>query len=402
MKILVINAGSSSLKYQLINMETELTIGKGVVERIGSKGSNLKQINLETGKQIEINRNAKNHNDAFTMLIEAMTDKNAGIIDDLSEIYGIGHRIVHSGGDFDSSVYVTEDVLDKCKKNISFAELHMPAHISCIESCLSLMPDKPNVLVFDTVFHATMPDYAYMYAIKYEDYEKYKIRKYGFHGTSHKFVTNEALKYLGNPQKSKIITCHLGNGSSIAAVKDGKCIDTSMGFTPLEGLVMGTRSGDIDPSVVAFLSEQNDWSAARGVEYLNKECGFYGLTGHSDLRDVASLYNAGDKKAILAANIFAYRIKKYIASYYVALGGLDAIVLTGGIGENSCFAKKLIFDGLECLGIKIDNCKNVKRYNSDIYEIQLDDSKVKILVIKTNEELLIARDTKAIVSDLNK
>lgn len=402
MKILVINAGSSSLKYQIIDMDTELTAGKGTIERIGVKGSNLKQTNLETGKQFKINKAIKNHMEAFSMLSEAIVDKEFGIIADVKEIYGIGHRIVHSGGAFNSSVYITPEVLDICKKNISFAELHMPAHISCIESCLSLMPNTPNVAVFDTVFHATMPDYASMYAIKYEDFEKYKIRRYGFHGTSHKFVTSEALKYLGNPEYSKIITCHLGNGSSIAAVKNGQCIDTTMGFTPLEGLVMGTRSGDIDPAVVAFLSEKMQCSAADVVEYLNKECGFYGLTGCSDLRDVAALYNSGDKKAILAANLFAYRIKKYIGSYYVALGGLDAIVLTGGIGENSRFAKKLIFDGLECLGIKLDSARNLKFEGNKIQEIQLSDSKVKILVIKTDEELLIARDTKAIVSTLDK
>lgn len=401
MKILVINAGSSSLKYQVIDMNTEEMLGKGIVERIGGKGSNLKQTNF-IGKQVIIETDLQNHTEAFALVNKALVDDKAGILTDLSEISAIGHRVLHSAEDFNSSVYVTDEVLDICKSNIDLGELHMPANIACIESCLKILPNVPNVAVFDTVFHSTMPDYASMYAINYDDYLKYKIKKYGFHGTSHMYVSREAIKYLNNPKKNKMITCHLGNGSSIAAVKDGKCIDTSMGLTPLEGLVMGTRSGDVDPAVVSFLASKKNKTAKEVVEYLNKECGFYGLAGHSDLRDIAELYKQGNERAILAANMFAYRIKKYIGEYFVALGGLDVIVLTGGIGENSRFARRLIFDGLQCLGIEFDFSKNVKLHGSKIYEMQMPESKVKILVIETNEELMIARDAKAIVESMFK
>lgn len=271
----------------------------------------------------------------------------------------------------------------------------MPANLGCIRSCISLMPDKTNVAVFDTEFHSTMPDYAYMYAIKYEDYKQHKIRKYGFHGTSHKYVSGEAVKYL-NKENSKIITCHLGNGSSLAAVVNGKCVDTSMGLTPLEGMIMGTRSGDIDAAAVGFLAEQKGMTASEVVTYLNKECGFKGVAGYSDCRDLCDLCEKGDEKAQLAFNMFAYRIRKYIGSYVAAMGGLDCIVFTGGIGENSDYARELIMKGLEVFGVDFDFEKNSTCPRGTRQELHKEGSKVKVVIIPTNEELVIARDAKAL------
>lgn len=398
MKILVVNAGSSSLKYQVIDSDTEERLGKGLVDRIGFLGSGIKQ-ECTDGRKFLLKKDLKNHTEAFSLLMQALLDKDSGIISSMDEIKAIGHRVLHSAEDFSESVLVTPEVLRICKKNAPLGELHMPANISCIESCIEVTPQTPNIAVFDTSFHLTMPERAYMYAIKYEDYEKFQLRKYGFHGTSHRFVSSEAIKYFDNKKDLKIITCHLGNGSSLAAIKDGKCQDTTMGLTPLEGLVMGTRSGDIDPAAVAYLAEKKSMSAKQVVDYLNKECGFIGLCGYSDCRDIVELYKQGDKKAQIALDLFAYRIKKYIGSYYVALQGLDCIVFTGGIGENSRFARKLIMEGLEILGIDFDFEKNDLAEKGKFAELSKPNSKVKVLLIPTNEELVIARDAKRIVSE---
>jgi len=391
MKVLVINAGSSSLKYQVIDMTDETMLGKGIVERIGFNGSKLNQ-KCEKG-EINISSNLKNHTEAFMLVMEALTNKEKGILSGISEIGAIGHRVLHSAEDFNSSVVVTEEVIRICRKNSVLGPLHMPANIDCIESCIKLMPNVPNVAVFDTVFHSTMPDYAYMYAINYGDYEKFKIRKYGFHGTSHKFVSEVAVNYL-NKEHSRIITCHLGNGSSMAAVVDGRCVDTTMGLTPLEGLVMGTRSGDIDPAAVSFLASQKNMLSCDVTAYLNKECGFLGIAGVSDFRDLTMRCQAGDYKANLAANMFAYRIRKYIGAYVAAMGGLDCIVLTGGIGENASYARKLIMTGLETFGVDFDFDLNETAPRGTFVELNQSASKVKVLVIPTNEELVIARDAK--------
>lgn len=389
MKVLVINAGSSSLKYQVIDTSNESMLGKGLVERIGSEGSKLTQ-SCPAG-EIVVKCDLKNHTEAFRLVMDALTDAAKGIIKDISEIGAIGHRVLHSGEDFKTSVKIDDEVVRLCRKNAVLGPLHMPANIDCIESCRNLMQGVPNVAVFDTVFHSSMPDYAYMYAINYADYEKYKVRKYGFHGTSHKYVSQEAIKYLGKTH-SKIITCHLGNGSSIAAVVDGKCVDTSMGLTPLEGLVMGTRSGDVDPAVVGFLAEQKGMNACEVVDYLNKKSGFLGIAGKPDFRDITAGCQNGDKRAQLAADMFAYRIKKYIGSYVAAMGGLDCIVFTGGIGENASFARKLIMQGLGYFGIDFDFDYNEIAPRGRLVELSKPDSKIKVVVIPTNEELVIARD----------
>lgn len=390
MKVLVVNAGSSSLKYQIIDMDNETMLCKGLVERIGSEGSNLSHQTVGKEKLV-INKEIKNHTDALRTVIEALTDKEYGVINDVSEINAVGHRVLHSGEDFKDSVVIDDEVIRICKKNSVLGPLHMPANIACIESCKEVMPNTPMVAVFDTGFHQTMPKYAYMYAIPYKDYEDFKIRKYGFHGTSHKFVAGEVAKYLGT-DKSRVITCHLGNGSSLCAIKDGKCIDTTMGLTPLEGLVMGTRSGDLDPAVVEFMAKCKNLNAEEVLTVLNKESGFKGLTGYSDFRDVEKEALKGDEKAILATDMFAYRIRKYIGSYYAALGGLDCIVFTGGIGENSDYGREHIMKGLECFGVEFDFDKNKKVVRGQVTELSKPTSKVKVVIIPTNEELVIARD----------
>ncbi len=394
MKVLVLNAGSSSLKYQVINMDNEVMLGKGLVERIGTKEACIEQ--KCNGKVFAKQQPLKDHSEAFTLVMEALTDSESGIISSMDEIGAIGHRVLHGAEDFNTSVLVTPEVLEICHRNEVLGPLHMPANLGCIESCMKLMPNIPNVAVFDTVFHSTMPAKAFMYAIDYNDYKQLKVRKYGFHGTSHKYVAGEAVKYLNKPN-SKVVTCHLGNGSSLAAVVDGKCVDTSMGLTPLEGMVMGTRSGDIDAAAVSFLAEQKGMTASEVVQYLNKKCGFMGLCGKSDCRDITALYQAGDERAIVAFDMFAYRIKKYIGSYYAAMGGLDCIVFTGGIGENANFARELIMKGLEVLGVDFDFELNNTAPRGTRVELSKPGSKVKVIVIPTNEELVIARDAKEVV-----
>ncbi|NLL56609.1 MAG: acetate kinase [Clostridiales bacterium] len=396
MKVLVINAGSSSLKYQVIDMDNETMLCKGLVERIGTEGSKVTH-QTEGKERLIIIRDLKNHTDALKIVIRALTDKTHGLLNDINEIDAVGHRVLHSGEDFADSVVIDEEVVKICKKNAVLGPLHMPANIACIESCHEVMPNVPMVAVFDTVFHSTMPRHAFMYAIPYEYYEKDKIRKYGFHGTSHKYVSGEALKKL-KTDKCKMITCHLGNGSSLSAVVDGKCVDTSMGLTPLEGVIMGTRSGDLDPAVVEFLAQSRNLTVEKVLSILNKKSGFLGLSGKSDFRDLSNAALQGDDRAMLTVDMFAYRIKKYIGSYVAAMGGLDCIVFTGGIGENAHYARERIMQGMECFGIDFDFEYNEIAPRGEYSELHKPTSKVKVLVIPTNEELVIARDAKRLTA----
>lgn len=390
MKVLVINAGSSSLKYQVIEMDTETALCKGVVERIGDSNPALKhELN---GKKFTFEAPIKNHTDALKKVLEVLLSNEYGVIKDVSEIKAVGHRVLHSGEDFTDSVLIDDTVIAICKKNAALGPLHMPANIACIESCREVMPGTPMVAVFDTGFHLTMPKYAYMYGIPYEDYEKFKVRKYGFHGTSHKFVSGAVIEKLGKENCSKMITCHLGNGSSIAAVKDGKCIDTTMGLTPLEGLIMGTRSGDIDPAVVEFLCNNKNMTVGEVLTYLNKSSGFKGIAGVSDCRDLCQGAKDGKELCQLALDMFSYKIKKFIGSYYAALGGLDCIVFTGGIGENSNEVRAMVMKGMEHFGIDFDFEYNDKAKRGEFAILSKHTSKVKVVVMPTNEELVIARD----------
>lgn len=398
MKILVINAGSSSLKYQLIDMQTESALLKGVCERIGLDGGTLTQKNFDK-KELKIEQDMKNHTEAIQLVLKAMVDKEYGAISSISEISAVGHRVLHSGEDFHSSVLIDDEVVRICEKNAELGPLHMPGNIACIKSCAEVMLGVPMVAVFDTTFHSTMPAKAYMYGIPYSVYSEHKVRKYGFHGTSHKFVSEETIKYL-NKKDSRIIVCHLGNGSSISAVRDGKCMDTSMGFTPLEGLVMGTRSGDIDPAAVEFMRKKLGLSAEEMVDYLNKKCGMKGVSEYdSDMRYLEAAIKKGDEKAKLAVDVAAYRIKKYIGSYAAVLNGVDAIVFTGGIGEHSAYMRKLVMSDMEYLGVEFDFDKNESHLGDGVQELSKPESRVKVLVLPTNEELSIARETKSIALD---
>ena len=398
MKILVVNAGSSSLKYQLIDMENEQAVAKGGCERIGLEGSFLKH---KTAKgETVIEKALPDHKVAVQLVLDTLTDAEWGVIGSMKEIDAVGHRVVHSAEDFNCSVLLTDDVMKICAANSELAPLHQPANITGIEACRAVMPDTPMVGVFDTAFHSTMPDYAYMYALPLEFYEKYKVRRYGFHGTSHKYVSALAAEYLNNPD-AKIITCHLGNGSSISAVKGGKCVDTSMGFTPLEGVPMGTRSGDLDPAVVEYLCGKLNKTVGEVLTILNKKSGVSGVSGvSSDFRDLRAAKDAGNDRARLALDLFTYRVKKYVGSYAAALGGADAIVFTAGIGENDVDVRESVATGLEYMGAKLDPEKNRARSGEPVREISAADSRVKILVIPTNEELVIARETREIVEKL--
>lgn len=398
MKILVVNAGSSSLKYQLIDMENEQAVAKGGCERIGLEGSFLKH---KTAKgETVIEKALPDHKVAVQLVLDTLTDAEWGVIGSMKEIDAVGHRVVHSAEDFNCSVLLTDDVMKICAANSELAPLHQPANITGIEACRAVMPDTPMMGVFDTAFHSTMPDYAYMYALPLEFYEKYKVRRYGFHGTSHKYVSALAAEYLNNPD-AKIITCHLGNGSSISAVKGGKCVDTSMGFTPLEGVPMGTRSGDLDPAVVEYLCGKLNKTVGEVLTILNKKSGVSGVSGvSSDFRDLRAAKDAGNDRARLALDLFTYRVKKYVGSYAAALGGADAIVFTAGIGENDADVRESVATGLEYMGAKLDPEKNRARSGEPVREISAADSRVKILVIPTNEELVIARETREIVEKL--
>mgnify|MGYP001625114042 FL=1 len=391
MKILVINAGSSSLKYQLIDMQNESVISKGLCERIGIEGSVLKH--KANGQEYVFKQDMSDHTAAIKMVLDALVSKDCGVIKSMDEISAVGHRVLHSGEDFHSSVVITDEVIKICEKNAELGPLHMPGNIACIKSCREVMKDVPMVAVFDTTFHATMPPKAYMYGIPYDVYEQYKVRKYGFHGTSHKFVSEETAKILGK-KDCKLIICHLGNGSSISAVKNGQCQDTSMGFTPLEGLVMGTRSGDIDPAAVDYMRVKVGLKPEEVVDYLNKKCGMLGISGlSSDCRDLTEAAEKGNERAKLALEMVAYRVKKYVGSYAAVLGGVDAIVFTGGIGEHSELIRELVMTDMEYLGVEFDNDANWKNAEA----LSKPSSKVKVLIVPTNEELSIARETKSLV-----
>ena len=396
MKVLVINCGSSSLKYQLIDMETESVLAKGLCERIGIEGSRLKH--EPTGKdKVVIEENMADHNDAVKMVLDALVDPNHGVISSMDEINAIGHRVVHGGEEFSGSVVIDDAVMNALVKCSDLAPLHNPANIIGIKACEKIMPGVPQCGVFDTAFHQTVPKKAYLYALPYEYYEKYGVRRYGFHGTSHRFVSSEAAKMMGKPiEETKIITCHLGNGGSIAAVEHGKSVDTTMGFTPLEGLIMGTRCGDIDPSIVTFLENKEGLSAKEVDEIMNKKSGVLGISGvSSDFRDVEAAAAEGNERAQVALDAFAYKVAKSIGSYAAAMNGVDAIVFTTGLGENSGSTRQEICDYLGYLGVKLDAEANSKRGKA--MEISTADSKVKVFVIPTNEELVIARDTKELL-----
>lgn len=391
MKILVVNAGSSSLKYQLIEMDDESVLAKGVCDSIGLPDSKL----VHTGKngKVEIPIKMPTHTEAISAVLSALVDKENGVISDMKEIAAVGHRVLHGGEIFKESALVTDETLKLIESNIDLGPLHMPANIMGIRECMKAMPHAPQVAVFDTTFHSTMPDYAYMYAIPYEDYKAYKIRKYGFHGTSHLFVSGEAAKLMGK-KDFKLVVCHLGNGASVSAVKNGKCIDTSMGLTPLEGLVMGTRSGDIDPAVLEYLMDKKGMDIHEATNYLNKKSGVAGISGvSSDFRKLVAAIEEGNDRARLAVDMFSYRVKKYIGSYAAAMGGLDCVAFTGGIGEHTEIVREKVVSGLEFLGIDVDNEKNYNAPNGTNYEISKPDSKVKVFIIPTNEELVIARET---------
>lgn len=372
-------------------MQNEEVLCKGICERITFAGGELTQKTAD-GRKLNVKQDMNNHTDAIELVLKAMVDEKYGAIKSISEIGAVGHRVLHSGEDFNSSVVIDDEVIRICEKNAELGPLHMPGNIACIKSCREVMPGVPMVAVFDTTFHSTMPAKAYMYGIPYSVYEQYKVRKYGFHGTSHKFVSEETIKLLGK-KESKIIVCHLGNGSSISAVKDGKCLDTSMGFTPLEGLVMGTRSGDIDPAASEYIRAKLNMTPEDLVQYLNKKCGMLGVSElSSDMRDLESAINEGNQKAKLAVEVAAYRIKKYIGSYAAVLNGVDAIVFTGGIGEHSDLMRALVMSDMEYLGVDFDFEANKGR-GDGVREISKPNSKVKVLILPTNEELSIARET---------
>ena len=393
MKILVINAGSSSLKYQLIDMATEKAIAKGGCERIGLDGSFCKH--NANGKETVINAAMPTHKEAIKVVLDALVDKEHGAIKSMKEIDAVGHRIVHSGEVFNDSVLLTDDVMKTIESLSELAPLHQPANIIGVKACQAIMPDVPMVGVFDTAFHHTMPEKAYIYGIPYEAYTDYKIRRYGFHGTSHRFVSAEAAKYLGreNDPNFKVITMHLGNGSSISAVKGGKSMDTSMSFTPLGGVPMGTRSGDLDPAIVEFLANKYNMTLAQTMTYLNKKSGVMGLSGvSSDFRDLTAAASGGNHRAALALEVFEYSCKKYLGAYAAALGGVDCVVFTAGIGEHDHLIREHICKDMEYMGLKLDERKN-ENIGDGISDVTAAGSKVKILVIPTNEELVIARDT---------
>lgn len=396
MKVLVINCGSSSLKYQVLDMTTEALLAKGLVERIGLDGSYMTHEKIGMDK-IKLEAPMANHKDAIGHVLEALVDKDHGVVVSMDEIGAVGHRVVHAGEKYASSVMITQDVINALEECIDLAPLHNPPNLLGIAACQELMPDTPMVGVFDTAFHQTMPPESYIYAIPYEYYEKYKIRRYGFHGTSHKYVAERTADILGvNIEDLKIITCHLGNGASVTAIKRGKSIDTSMGFTPLEGLVMGTRSGDIDPAIVSYIKQKENMDSGESTNILNKKSGVLGISGvSSDFRDLETAVEEGNERAALALKVFAHRVRHYIGAYIAEMNGVDAIVFTAGVGENDIGMRDVICSELGNLGIKLDLVKNKVRGKEAI--ISRDDSKVKILLVPTNEELMIARDTYNIV-----
>jgi acetate kinase len=397
MKVLVLNSGSSSIKYQFIETTTHQVLAKGQVERIGMDDAVLSHVRID-GDTVKFSAEILDHNIAIEYVVAILLSKNHGVIKDKSEIEAVGHRVVHGGETFSGSVLITDEVIEKIRENIELAPLHNPHNLRGIMACKRLLPDTPQVAVFDTAFHQKMPEYAFIYGLPYELYKKYKIRRYGFHGTSHRYVSKRASEILGIPiEKLRIITAHLGNGCSMAAVKYGVSVDTTMGFTPLEGLLMGTRSGDIDPAIVLYIMGKEGLTMAEVNALLNKHSGLVGISGvSSDMREIIREMKNGNMRAKLAFDVFCYRVKKYIGAYAAVMGGVDAIVFTAGIGENSPDVRKSVCEGLEFLGIKIDDEKNNSPEREKI--ITTDDSPVKVLVIPTNEELVIALDTAEIVS----
>lgn len=392
MIIFVVNCGSSSIKYQLLNMNGEQVLAKGLIERIGMEGSVLKH--TPTGKYtVDISAEIPDHSVGIQMALDALTNEEYGVIDSMDEIDAVGHRVVHGGERFTDSVLISDDVLNGIEACAEIAPLHNPPNLYGIKACMRLMYNTPQVAVFDTAFHQTMPKVAYLYGLPYEMYVKYRLRRYGFHGTSHKYVAQQAAEMMGEHMSDlRFITCHLGNGASIAAIKYGKSIDTSMGYTPLEGLVMGTRSGEIDPAIIPFLMEKENMNAQQIDDYLNRRSGILGISGlSSDFRDLESAANRGDERSQLAIDIFAYKVKKYIGGYVAAMGGVDAIIFTAGLGENSPFMRDKICNGLEYLGTRID--PELNKLRGKQMEISIKRARVKIFVIPTNEELVIARDT---------
>ena len=396
MKIFVVNCGSSSLKYQLINMDDEEVIAKGLVERIGIPGSILTH-EPNDGEKAVIKEDRPSHKEALKNVIDALVHEEYGVIESMDEISAVGHRVVHAGEKFAYSVVINEEVVNALRECIELAPLHNPPNIIGIEACQQLMPDVSMVGVFDTAFHQSMEEHAYIYPLPYELYTEYGVRRYGFHGTSHKYVSERAASLLNKDIKDlRIVTCHLGNGASMTAIKNGVSIDTSMGFTPLEGLVMGTRCGDIDPAIVGFLTEKEGLDLEGVNNLMNKESGVLGISGvSSDFRDIEKAAEEGNERAALALKIFAYRVRKYIGAYAAAMGGIDVLVFTAGLGENSASMRKEICEGLEFLGIEIDDEKNnVRGVETDI---STNDAKVRSLLIPTNEELMIALDTKELI-----
>jgi len=401
MKILVLNSGSSSLKYQLFDSESEEVLAKGIAERIGLRHGLLKHERCG-GEEIAIARDMPNHDAATDAVFSVLTDPQIGAVGDISEITAVGHRVVHGGERFREPTIITDEILSEIDRVSELAPLHNPPNIAGIRACRRVIPGVPQVAVFDTAFHATMPRHAFIYALPYELYEQYRVRRYGFHGTSHKYVSGRAAKVLAakgyDPNTLRLITCHLGNGCSMTAIVGGKVIDTSMGMTPAEGLVMGTRSGDIDPAILLYLERQLNWKPKDVDDLINKKSGLLGISGlSSDMRDIEEAVARGNERAALALDIFCYRVRKYIGAYAAAMGGLDALVFTGGIGENSAAVRARVCQGLEFLGLRLDEEENRMRADSE-REISRSDGPVRILVIPTNEERMIARETAQLVS----
>ena len=392
MKVLVINCGSSSLKYQVLDMQNESLMCKGLVERIGIDGSVINHTKIGMDKVVK-EVPMKDHKDAIAQVLDAVQNPEYGVVKSMDEIGAVGHRVVHAGEKYAESVLITDDVIKALEECVELAPLHNPPNLMGIAACRELMPDTPMVAVFDTAYHQTMPPESYIYAIPYEYYEKYGIRRYGFHGTSHKFVAQRAAAMLNtNINDLKIITCHLGNGASVTAIKHGRVVDTSMGFTPLEGLVMGTRCGDIDPAIVTYIREKENLPQGVANEILNKKSGVLGISGvSSDFRDLEEALSEGNERAALALRVFAHKVRFYIGAYIAEMNGVDAIVFTAGVGENDVYMRDIICTNLGNLGIKLDPIKNKVRGKET--EISTEDSRVKLLLIPTNEELMIARDT---------
>lgn len=397
MNILIINCGSSSLKFQLINSESEEVIAKGLCERIAIEGSCL-TYTPRGGEKQKTEAPMPDHTAAIKLVLDALTDEKTGVVKDLAEIGAVGHRIVHGGENFSQATIINDEVIKAIEECNDLAPLHNPANLIGIQACRALMPNTPMVCVFDTAFHQTMPEKAYLYGIPYEYYEKYKIRRYGFHGTSHSYVSKRAAQVLGAKYEDlKLIVCHLGNGASVSAVKNGECVDTSMGLTPLEGLIMGTRSGDLDPAIIEFLCHKENKSVDEVLNILNKKSGVLGMSNNlsSDFRDLEDAYLAGDENAVRTMDAFCYRVAKYIGAYTAAMNGVDAICFTAGLGENSPFVRDKVCEYLGYLGIELDEEQNNKRGEDLI--ITTPQSRTKVLAIPTNEELAIARETAALV-----